>query len=211
MFTENNYPKHSSNHIIQPESVIKNRGDLVYPLVHPKWPEYDSEKAKTKTFQYILDSRDRNTSIYPDPNKYVLQLLDDFDNVTSIELIHAYIPSSGYTINESNCNLHLSVDNTEVIITLDHGIYQLTDSEETETYLLNEINDKLSESGYSYIKCAMSKVLNKFIFYNDYNSNATTPDIQFLFNNGKYNYDNSLAQTDDMYKKYTIGYNIFSF
>ena len=74
MYNPPNYPNHSSQKIIQPESVLANRQDLVMPLVHPKWPEFNPEKAKTKTIQYILDSRDRNISAYPDANKYILQL-----------------------------------------------------------------------------------------------------------------------------------------
>jgi len=208
MYNQNNYPKHSSDKIIQPESVLKNRQDLVMPLVHPKWPEFDPDNAKTKTYQFIIDSRDRNRSQYPDPNKYILNLLDDFDNVTSIELIHAYVPSSDYTINNSNNKLYISSNNTITEITLDEGIYQIIDNTETETYLFNELDNQLSDNNFDYIKSIYSKNLNKTIFYTDFNKVSTSPDNKFIFNGGLFNYDNNLGLTDSKYKIQSIGYNI---
>ena len=209
MYNPPNYPNHSSQKIIQPESVLANRQDLVMPLVHPKWPEFNPEKAKTKTIQYILDSRDRNISAYPDANKYILQLFNNFDNVLSIELRTAFIPSSGYNINESNNTFYINNNGVEETLKLEQGIYQMDDDPLlAETYLYNGIDELFSDNNYSYIKSTYSKLFNKTIIYTDFNKVNTTPDLGFNFNGGTFNYDNNLGLTDTKYKSRSIGYNL---
>lgn len=208
MYTQPNYPQHQSDKIIQPESVLKNRQDLVMPLVQPKWPQFDPDKAKTKTLQLVVDSRDRNRKIYPDPNKYVLHLLDDFDNVTSIELIHAYIPTSGYNINESNNKLHISINGAENEILFNEGIYQIEDDTITETYLYNMINETITDNNIINLNITYSKLLNKSIFYTDFGKVNNLENISFNFYGGDFNYDNNLQQIDTNFKKNTIGYTL---
>lgn len=208
MYSHQNYPQHSSNKIIQPEEVLKNRQDMVMPLVHPKWPEFDPDKAKTKTIQLVIDSRDRNRKNYPNPNKYVLHLLDDIDNVTAVELIHAYIPSSGYNINESNNKINLTIGTTQNEIVFNEGIYQIEDDTITETYLFNEINNSISDNSISNLNITYSKLLNKSIFYTDFGKVNTTDEITFNFYGGDFNYDNHLGEIDTKYKKNTIGYTL---
>ncbi len=181
---------------------------MVMPLVHPKWPEFDPDKAKTKTIQLVIDSRDRNRKNYPNPNKYVLHLLDDIDNVTAVELIHAYIPSSGYNINESNNKINLTIGTTQNEIVFNEGIYQIEDDTITETYLFNEINNSISDNSISNLNITYSKLLNKSIFYTDFGKVNTTDEIIFNFYGGDFNYDNHLGEIDTKYKKNTIGYTL---
>lgn len=50
----------------------------------------------------VIDSRDRNSDVYPDPNKYTIKLDPPYKQVTSVELVTADIPNSGYVIEESH-------------------------------------------------------------------------------------------------------------
>ena len=48
-------------------------------------PSEESSSSKKKTIHYIIDSRDRDTSVYPDPNKYTYAIHDEFKDITSVE------------------------------------------------------------------------------------------------------------------------------
>ena len=58
-----------------------------------------------KKKNYILiDSRDRDTKIHPEPNTYVLKLNDIVKNIFSVKLVYALYPKHG---NEFYTNLHI--------------------------------------------------------------------------------------------------------
>lgn len=80
----------------------------------------------------VIDSRDRNTDIYPNPNEYEIDLLMPLNDVVSIELLTAEIPHSGYVINDSNNIIHFQEtyqqEVNEIILgaTIPHGNYTPT-------------------------------------------------------------------------------------
>ena len=53
-----------------------------------------------------IGSRDRNIAIYSDPAKYVINLSQSYKQVTSIELVSADIPNTGYVVEETRNLLH---------------------------------------------------------------------------------------------------------
>ena len=59
----------------------------------------------------IIDSRQRNYSIYPLPNSYLVELMEPHRNVERIELIAAMMPKTEYNINSENNLLLVSIDN----------------------------------------------------------------------------------------------------
>ena len=65
----------------------------------------------------IVDSRQRDYSIYPDPNTYLVNLSEPHRNVERIELIAAMVPKTEYNINSENNLLHL-LDKIKKIIVL---------------------------------------------------------------------------------------------
>lgn len=50
----------------------------------------------------IIDSRQRDYSIYPNPNNYLVDLMEPHRNVERIELIAAMMPKTEYNINSEN-------------------------------------------------------------------------------------------------------------
>jgi len=79
-----------------------------------------------KFFDVIIDSRDRNTDKYTEPNEYVLDLEREMYNIISLELISAEIPNSEYIINSDNNLLHFEESNgTSIISTIPIGNYTL--------------------------------------------------------------------------------------
>ena len=54
----------------------------------------------------LVDSRDRNRTIDPDPANYTIELNTNYKDVIEAELISAYIPKSEYQVNQYNNKLY---------------------------------------------------------------------------------------------------------
>lgn len=57
------------------------------------------------TTTYIIDSKDRNHDLYPDPHRYKIEI-PNLRNINSIELLSAEIPKTSYIINKTNNTIH---------------------------------------------------------------------------------------------------------
>lgn len=80
-----------------------------------KPPELNIKKGK-ESIRFVVDSRDRDYNLYPNPNNYVIPLTNEIRGVTSIELVKGCIPNSQYNINHTNNTLHYKLeDNCELI------------------------------------------------------------------------------------------------
>jgi hypothetical protein len=75
----------------------------------------------------IIDSRQRNYSIYPKPNTYLVELMEPHRNVQKIELIAAMLPKTEYNVNSENnlllVNIGGSVVNGIVVGGTTHKLY----------------------------------------------------------------------------------------
>ncbi len=56
----------------------------------------------------VIDSRDRDYLLYPNSNKYRIELQTEYTHVTSLELTLAQIPNTFYNINQSNNLFYIS-------------------------------------------------------------------------------------------------------
>jgi len=64
-----------------------------------------------KNTAILIDSRDRNTLLYPEPSKYSTKLFEEIRNVTSMELLSFDVPFSDYNITNENNVLHYTLNN----------------------------------------------------------------------------------------------------
>lgn len=87
-------------------------------------PKEEERLNKTRTVVYVVDSRDRNRDRYPDPANYRVDLNDEFRDVQAIELMSVQMPSTFYTINANNDQLHVSYGDESYTVVLLHGIYK---------------------------------------------------------------------------------------
>lgn len=92
-----------------------------------------------------IDSRDRNTDSYPDPNMYQIDFGDTLKNVFSIELLSAIVPKSDYNINSNNNTIYFSENGgSEITASIPEGNYTITE-------LLTAIGSAMtSSSGLSW-------------------------------------------------------------
>jgi hypothetical protein len=91
----------------QQDNVFSNFPNSIGSSIETVTPTYDQitikppERSKThgkRTKRLIIDSRERDTELHPDPSKYLLQLENEYKDVISIELSQANIPHSFYNI-----------------------------------------------------------------------------------------------------------------
>jgi hypothetical protein len=81
---------------------IKN--DIVFTPNHENLHANSSKQP----FSLIVDSRDRNIELYPNPNNYVIQI-PRYKDVLSVEIIGADIPHSGFNIDNTNNTIYIAV------------------------------------------------------------------------------------------------------
>jgi hypothetical protein len=98
-----------------------------FGLFHRKLPQQNTtlikqpdntELNQIKTTAILIDSRDRNTLLYPEPSKYSTKLLEEFRNVTSIELLSFDVPFSDYNITNANNVLHYTLNDIGIVSTV---------------------------------------------------------------------------------------------
>jgi hypothetical protein len=72
--------------------------------------EHPTKSKVVSKHSIIVDSRQRDYSIYPTPSNYQVELMEPHRNVERIELIAAMMPKTEYNINSENNLILLSVD-----------------------------------------------------------------------------------------------------
>lgn len=108
-----------------------------------KPPAFDGidavNKPNVRFTRVVVDSRDRNNVVFPDPNRYEIRLDEEIEDVLSVELITADVPFSSYLINQSN-NI-LNVNYNSGVIT---GTATLTTGDYTAADLASELQLQLN-------------------------------------------------------------------
>jgi hypothetical protein len=96
------YNKPNNNYISKDEYIYKS----AYKATFPSTEVYSVSKT------IVVDSRQRNTSIYKNPSFYRINFGDVFKNITSVELKGAIIPKSSYNIHTSNNKIDFAIGDT---------------------------------------------------------------------------------------------------
>lgn len=112
-------------------------------------------KTHSQKIPHILaiDSRDRNSDIYPNSNNYRVPL-PLYKDIVSIELISAEIPNTEYNINSSNNQIYFDDSGSTVIATIPVGFYTITD-------LLTAISTEMTATGSQAYTATLDPLTNK--------------------------------------------------
>lgn len=94
-----------------------------YVIASPPTDTNNPQEIGKKTIIYMVDSRDRDLSKYPDPSNYKIELNDEYKDIKEIELISAQLPSVSYTINNNNDQLTVYLGQQKFQINCLHGYY----------------------------------------------------------------------------------------
>ena len=130
------------------------------------------QEAPTKTkvtskHNIIVDSRQRDYSIYPLPNDYLIELMEPHRNVEKIELIAAMMPKTEYNINSDNNLILLTIGGVTEQLYLNQGQYLIgSNVPGSTTYLTNgtiPLSGLIAELMYTLNKHTLSQN-NFFVF-----------------------------------------------
>jgi hypothetical protein len=99
--------------------------------------EAPSNKKVISKHNVIVDSRQRNYTIYPEPNKYLVELMEPHRNVERIELIAAMMPKTEYNINTENNLLIVTVNGVTKQLYMQEGQYPIGTNVAGSTYTPN--------------------------------------------------------------------------
>jgi hypothetical protein len=159
-----------------------------------KQPQPNIKKGRDN-FRFIIDSRDRDYKLYPNPNNYVINFTNELRDVISVELVKGCIPNSQYQINHTNNILsyikYNELENECVEKSIEKGNYTVSE-------LIDELNLIQNDLIFTH-----NLKKNKVIIYNN-----TEHNIIFLFSN--YDVNNKCNNSDKKiaYKKYNYVNNI---
>ena len=70
---------------------------------------YMKANSIRQAYTFIIDSTDRDRSMYPNPNNYVVNFSTPFKNIIGMEIIDASIPRAMYTIDVDNNEIYYYV------------------------------------------------------------------------------------------------------
>ena len=88
----------------------------------------------------LVDSSNRDKSVYKKPNSYTLEFLQPFKFVYGVEILDSSVPRTMYIIDSNNDTLFFFTSVSEYEMKLDHRDYTLED-------FISEINQKLGHTG----------------------------------------------------------------
>ena len=105
-------------------------------LKNTELPEPKKEKQTSK-HTIIIDSRQRDYTIYPTPSEYLINLMEPHRSVEQIELIAVALPKTEYNVNSENNLIVLTIGGITEYITLNVGQYLIGTNVLGSSYISN--------------------------------------------------------------------------
>ena len=152
-------------------------------------PPEKNETNKRISDKLVIDSRDRNYTLYPDSHNYQLNIDNEYTDVVAAELILAQIPNSGYNIHNGNNQLLIhDASSNHILIKLKNGEY-------TNSSFINYLNGSKGNLFNDYDSNGQY-----FNFYLDPDTNKLRiqSNKQFTFNNMPYKINNQINKCNNM-------------
>lgn len=135
---------------------LQHEQDYINNAVIPPPNSSADYENYTKYTRVIIDSKDRDKSLFPQPNAYEIKLDDDIDDVINVQLLNISVQMSMYMINQYFNTFTLQINGIKYDIILDTGNY-------TESELATEIANKCNVVAPGNFACAYNTKLDNFI------------------------------------------------
>jgi hypothetical protein len=114
-----------------------------------KPPEDDTYyEGETRFTRFVVDSKDRNKSCFPLPNKYDVIFDDDINDVVSAQLLNISAPMPMYLINSYFNTFNVVLGTTTYSIILSDGDYK---PDELATEITSKLNSITSTTAFTCI------------------------------------------------------------
>jgi hypothetical protein len=193
------------------DKIIPNYNrDVYYHNAVIREPSLSSQQKRI--IRLVIDSRERNVSLFPSPNSYEINLVDEIMNVEALSLICTEFPFDSYTVGSNNNMLYLAYNSLVYPLAIEIGNY-------TETLLASTIQDAFNTAvgGNNFIvsynalkdnftfrsKNPFGLIFRGDTFLHSYNNSTDTAYKQKsmgkLLGFGIYNYVSTVQSTNDAY------------
>lgn len=158
------------------EDIYRNELDKKALITPP-----EKNDIGNKRFRFLIDSRDRNLTLYPTPSYYRYDFLqENFTDVESIRLVSAKVPFSQYMIHNGNNAFYVS---TSIPLINSDGYYtyesvqklSIPNGDYTESSLTSVLAALLSDALSTTLIVTYDVVSNKYTFV------TSAPIIPFAF------------------------------
>lgn len=123
----------------------------------------------------LIDSRDRNYTLYPNSNSYKIHLNKQYRDVVSIKLTKGMIPHSGFYISSQNNTIHFSEGTINLTASIATGYYDQSD-------LFTAISDAMNSAGTNTYSLALTSDKKRNVII----TGIDTFKLQFLSVKGEY-------------------------
>lgn len=98
---------------------------------------YPSKSRPQQELRFVVDSRERNKFLFPNPSSYDINIVQDINRVSRVRVIATMFPFSSYIVN-TNCNVLLVAYNDAVLtVMVDTGDYTASELAAELTKVLN--------------------------------------------------------------------------
>ena len=195
------------------DRIIKHDRDTYYRNAIIKEPPNQAYIPQTKRIiRLVVDSRERNISLFPNPNSYEVNILEDVRNVETLSLISVDFPFDPYTVGIYNNMLYLAYNDTVYNVSISIGNYEPTElASALQTAMNNTTNTSAFVVEYNTIKdnftfrCSSSfgMIFRGNSFVTSYNNSADTAyaknSMGKLLGFGINNYVSVVRTTGDSY------------
>ena len=90
--------------------------------------------------EFHIDSSFRDRTLFPNPNKYTIEFIQNFNNVIAVDIVDARIPKTEYVINNNNNKLVIHFVNRNII-----KEYYITIGDYSHDQLIIKFNEIVKE------------------------------------------------------------------
>lgn len=123
----------------------------------------------------LIDSRDRNYTLYPNSNSYKIHLNKQYRDVVAIKLTKGMIPHSGFFVSTQNNTIYFSEGTTNFTATVTTGYY-------SQSELFTAIETAMDASGSNTYSLALTTDQKRNVII----TSTDTFQLQFLSASGGY-------------------------
>lgn len=102
-------------------------------------PPEAKEKEGTRSTRVVVDSKDRDKSLFKNPNAYEIVFDDQIEDVVSAKLLNIKVPLSQYMVNKYFDTINVKVGTTSYDIAIPHGMYNVDNLATATSDALNSV------------------------------------------------------------------------
>lgn len=97
-----------------PTTITQNNEDILNKYNIIREPDNIDTINRVTEKTIVVDSRSRNRSEFPEPNKYTIELPTEYKDVVSLQIVNYHVPSPQYNIRNSNNVFYYSEVDPEI-------------------------------------------------------------------------------------------------